>query len=103
MTVVEQKVNAQSAKNVEPVAAPVDLEMSRVEGYIQELQGLRNSDVAGRINGFYQRWQQTQANEARIALAKAIIEKVHQAGRERASADKAWYKDLREFLDKANQ
>ncbi|GAC1634416.1 MAG: hypothetical protein NVS4B7_21120 [Ktedonobacteraceae bacterium] len=100
LTVVGQTANAQLAKTVEPFATPVDSEMSRVQGYIQELQGLRNSDVAGRINGFYQRWQQTQSDEARIALAKAIIEKVHQAGREKASAEKAWYRELREFLDK---
>ena len=103
LTVIGQTSNGKSAQQqqAEIKAAPVDPEMSRVEGYIQELQGLRNSDVAGRINGFYQRWQQTQSNEARTMLAKAIIEKVRQAGREKASADKAWYRDLRDFLDKS--
>ncbi len=102
LTVVGQAEasNSTQQQQVETKATPVDPEMNRVQGYIQELQNLRNSDVAGRINGFYQRWQQTQSNEARIALARAIVEKVRQAGREKASADKAWYKELQEFLDK---
>ena len=103
LTVVGQTVNTQSVKAVESITTPADPEMSRVESYVRELEVLKNSDVAGRINGFYQRWQQTQSNEARNMLAKAIIEKVRRAGREKASADKAWYKDLREFLDKSNQ
>ena len=104
LTVVGQTLNEKAAQQQQAATnvTLVDPEMSRVEGYIQELQGLRNSDVAGRINGFYQRWQQTQSSEARTMLAKAIIEKVRQAGREKASADKAWYRELREFLDKIN-
>ena len=99
LTVLEQQTNKQSTKTIEPVATPVDPEMSRVEDYIRELHTLKDSDVAGGINRFYQRWQQAQSNEARTTLAQAIVGRVRQAGREKQSADKAWYKDLREFLD----
>jgi hypothetical protein len=34
-----------------------------------------------------------------MMVAQAIIEKVRKAGRERASAERPWYKELRAFLD----
>lgn len=76
---------------------PVDPEVRKAEGYKREIDALR--DVAGQIHGYYQRWQQLTSEEARMTLAQAIVEKVRKAGREKQTAEKAWYKELRAFLD----
>ncbi len=75
---------------------PIDPEVRKAEGYQREIDALR--DVAGQIHGYYQRWQQLTSEEARILLAQAIVEKVRKAGREKATAEKAWYKELQAFL-----
>jgi hypothetical protein len=76
---------------------PVDLEVRKAEGYIRELEAVK--DVAGQIHGYYQKWQQITSQEARKLLARAIVEKVRKAGREKKVAEKAWYKELLAFLD----
>lgn len=78
-------------------AEPIDPELKKAEGYKHEVDVLNN--VAGQIHGYYQKWQQLNSKEARLLLAQAIIEKVRQAGREKATAEKAWYKELRAFLE----
>jgi CRISPR-associated protein Cmr6 len=80
-----------------PPAKPIDPELKKAEGYKREVDVLNN--VAGQIHGYYQKWQQLNSKEARLLLAQAIIEKVRQAGREKAIAEKAWYKELRAFLE----
>ena len=85
-----------SASSVPP-APPVDPQIKQAEGYKKEIDALR--DVAGQINGYYQRWKQLTSPEAQLIVARAIVEKVRQAGREKGSAEKAWYKELLTFLD----
>jgi CRISPR-associated protein Cmr6 len=82
---------------VSPPANPVNPEVRKAEGYKHEIEVLR--DVAGQIQGYYQKWAQLTSQEARLLLAKAIIEKVRKAGREKVTAEKAWYKELLGFLD----
>ena len=77
-------------------AKPVDPEVRKAEGYQREIDALR--DVAGQIHSYYQKWQQIKSEEARRLLAQAIVEKVRKAGRERATADKPWYKELVAYL-----
>jgi len=79
-------------------AKPVEPEVRKAEGYKREIDALRV--VAGQIHGYYQKWQQLTSEEARMLLAQAIVEKVHKAGRERATADKLWYKELVAYLTK---
>jgi hypothetical protein len=76
-------------------------DMRKAEGYKREIEALRTADVANQIHGYYQNWQQIQSQEARLLLAKAIVEKVRNAGREKATAERAWYKELWKFLDEA--
>ncbi len=76
---------------------PIDPELKKAEGYKLELDALK--DVAGQIHGYYQKWQKIESEKGRLLLAQAIVEKVRQAGREKATAEKAWYKELRAFLD----
>jgi CRISPR-associated protein Cmr6 len=78
-------------------AKPVDPEVRKAEGFKREIDSLR--DVAGQIHGYYQKWQQLTSAEARRLLAQAIVEKVRKAGREKQTAEKAWYKELQAFLD----
>lgn len=80
-----------------PLAEPIDLEMKKAEGYKLEVDALK--DVAGQIHGYYQKWQKIESEKGRLLLGQAIIEKVRQAGREKATAEKAWYKELRTFLE----
>ena len=104
LTVVGQKAANEKAaqqQQVETKPAPVDPELNIVAGYIRELGFMSNKDIPGRIQGQYQRWQKLTSNEARVTFAKAIIEKARQGIKERDLANKGWYKELQEFLDKA--
>ena len=69
------------------------------EGSIKGLNAMAYRDVAGQIHGYYQKWQLLTLHEARRLLAQAIVDKIEQAGRTKQTAEKAWYKDLRAFLD----
>lgn len=84
-----------------PPAPLVDPEIKRAEGYKKEIDALR--DVAGQINGYYQRWKQLTSPEAQLIVATAIVDKVCQAGREKVSAERAWYKELLAFLNQEAQ
>ena len=78
-------------------AEPIDPELKKAEGYKHEIDVLTN--VAGQLPSYYDKWRKLTSQEARTLLARAIIEKVRQAGREKATRDKAWYKELRAFLE----
>ena len=82
---------------IDPPIRPADPQLKMAEGYRREVMAIRN--VAGEINAYYQKWKLLTLDEAHKILAEAIIEKIEQAGRTKASADKAWYKELRAFLD----
>jgi CRISPR type III-B/RAMP module RAMP protein Cmr6 len=88
--------SVQSDNSAPPPSPPVDPDMRRAEGYKRELDALKN--VAGEIYGYYQKWQQLTSQEACIIVAQAIVEKVRKAGRERVTAERPWYKDLKAFL-----
>ena len=77
----------------------VDPEVQRATALKQELEVMKDSDVAARINNYHQQWQRLKSPEARTILANAIIAKVRKAGRERVSADRPWYKELLAFLE----
>lgn len=73
-------------------------ENSQVEGFINRLMALRNQDVAGQMNVFYQEWKNSNLSTAsKKRMAQAIIEKVRAAGREKQSKEKAWYQELCAF------
>ncbi len=90
-------INTASASSV----APANPEMQQAESLKGAIEAMKDSDVANQINAYYQRWKQLTSQEARTLLAKAIIEKVHKAKREKVSADRPWYKELRAFLGEA--
>jgi CRISPR type III-B/RAMP module RAMP protein Cmr6 len=88
--------SVRSDNSAPPQSPPVDPDMRRADGYKRELDALKN--VAGEIYGYYQKWQQLTSQEARLLLARAIVETVRRAGREKTTAEKAWYQELQAFL-----
>ncbi len=83
---------------VDPPDRPINPEVKMAESYKDEIEKLREQDAAGQLPGYHRRWQQLTSQEARIIVAKAIVEKVRSAGREKKTAEKAWYQELQAFL-----
>jgi CRISPR-associated protein Cmr6 len=81
---------------IDPPIRPIDPEIKKAEGYKREVETIK--DIASQMPGYYQKWRQLTSEEARMLLATAIIDKVRKAGREKQTAEKAWYKELRAFL-----
>lgn len=77
---------------------PVDLRESQIEGYIRELKSLADDKVPSQINTHRQRWQSVKDHERAVDYAKAILEKVRNAGQEniwkRKADNTAWYQEL---------
>ncbi len=84
---------------LDPPVKPIDPEVRRAEGYKSAIEMMKESDVAGQLPAYHRHWQQLSSPEARTLLGKAIIEKVHKARREKQTAEKSWYKELKAFLD----
>lgn len=84
-----------------PAIVSVHPDLKRVDGLKREIEAMRDADVVSQIRGYYEKWRHISPQEARITLAKAIIEKVRKAGREKAIAEKTWYKELQTFLEEA--
>lgn len=72
-----------------------DAGREKAEQLIREIQALKGSEVAGRIHAFYERWRGLEIAPAdKRRVAEAIVAKVKEAGREKHSRDKDWYKEL---------
>jgi CRISPR-associated protein Cmr6 len=72
-----------------------------VASFEQQLAAMPNDKVAGEINAFVQRWRALEIDEPyRQQIAKAIITKIHAAGREKKSSGKKWYQELLASLSK---
>jgi CRISPR-associated protein Cmr6 len=84
-------------------APAVDPELQKAKGYRNEIEGMPNASVASQINSYYQNWENLTSREAKKLLARAIVDKVRQAGREKNSAGKAWYQNLLAFLEDAGK
>lgn len=80
--------------DIEPPVSPERLEM---EAQIILVKALTRPEVAGSIYAYYERWRDLDLSpEEKRGLALAIVEKVQEAGREKRTKDKAWYKELLE-------
>lgn len=84
-----------------PPPPPVDPDLPKAAGYVRAIEAMPIKDVASHINAYHQKWQQLRSYEARAVVARAIIEKVRQAGREKASSEKRWYIELVAFLNQS--
>lgn len=80
-----------------------DPDMQKAENAKRSLEALKESDVAGQIGSYYQQWQRLTSAEARTLLAQAIVSKVRQAKREKASVEKTWYQELLQCIREHTQ
>jgi len=76
-------------------SAPADPERAAVHAFLTQLSVLRHDRVAPEIPQFVERWRRLEAGAGlKRQVAEAILAKVREAGREKASAEKPWYKEL---------
>ena len=71
-------------------------EDTSVDRLIRELAALKSSGAAGQIQRFYQEWSRLEASDDRRRLARAIVGKVREIGKEKDWMDREWYKTLLE-------
>jgi CRISPR-associated protein Cmr6 len=76
-------------------APPLDPDQATADLLIAAIQALRHQEVAGRIHAFYEQWRNLEVNPAqKRRVAEAIVAKVKEAGREKQSREKDWFKEL---------
>lgn len=63
----------------------------------------RMKNVASEMPHYYQEWQRLTFNEARIALAHIIVDKVEQSGSKKNLAQKKWYVELLAYLKQISE
>jgi CRISPR-associated protein Cmr6 len=81
-------------------ARPVDPDRQKADELIRRIEAISINKVPGEIPQQAQDWKALQISEAeKRRVAKAIIDKVREAGRTKASADKSWYKELLASLE----
>ena len=75
--------------------APSDPEQQQVDNLLHQLGELPKHRVATELDRFVNAWRALAVSAPRKRIvAKAIISKVQQAGREKASSGKKWYLEL---------
>lgn len=83
----------------DPPPAPVDPARQRADELIGRIKAMPSGKVANEIGQRVSEWRALQVpDEWRRQIASAIVEKVREAGREKASASKGWYQELLDFL-----
>lgn len=84
---------------LEPGQPVADADREKADQIIGQIQALKSSEVAGRIQAFYEQWRKLGVSSVhKRRIAEAIVAKVKEAGREKKSLDKDWYKELLESL-----
>jgi CRISPR-associated protein Cmr6 len=79
---------------------PPDPHKLSVDRLVTRIDSLPDSQVANQISQFYNEWKSLQISDAlKREVAQAIIAKVKKVGREKASREKAWYKELLASID----
>lgn len=80
---------------LKPASIIADKDQERADQLVGQIKALKNPDVAGGIHAFYDQWKNIEMDaEQRRRIAEAIITKVKEAGREKKTKEKAWYKEL---------
>jgi CRISPR-associated protein Cmr6 len=79
-------------------AVPSDPEVAVADALITRINALSDQRVAGEINKFYLEAKGLTIDaRQRARIAAALVARVRGAGREKASTDKAWYKEVLEW------
>jgi CRISPR-associated protein Cmr6 len=82
-----------------PPPAPADPARQRAEELVARIKAMPNPKVANEIGQRVAEWRAFQVpDEWRRLVASAIVEKVREAGREKASMGKGWYQELLDSL-----
>jgi CRISPR-associated protein Cmr6 len=83
----------------DPPPSLPDPAWQRAEELLARVKAMPNGKVANEIGQRVDEWRALQApDEQRRQVASAILAKVREAGREKASAGKRWHQDLLDFL-----
>jgi len=83
----------------EKTTRDVDPDQVKADQIIVEIKNIKTAAVAGCINQFYQRWCDENISPAqKRRIAEVIVAKVKEAGREKQSLGKMWYKEIMSFL-----
>jgi CRISPR-associated protein Cmr6 len=81
------------------LALYTNTDQEKADRLINQIQALKTSEVAGGIQVFYEQWRKFDVGpEHKRRIAEAIVAKVKDAGREKQSLSKEWYKELLENL-----
>jgi CRISPR-associated protein Cmr6 len=76
-------------------AEPLSVDQQVVERFEQQLAAMSNHDVAGQIYAYVERWRTLDIGEPyKQQVARAILQKISDAGREKQSSKKKWYQEL---------
>ena len=76
-------------------AEPLDADQQAVERFEQQLAAMPNHKVAGEIYAYVEQWRALEIDEPyRQQVARAIIQKISDAGRKKQSSKKKWYQEL---------
>jgi CRISPR-associated protein Cmr6 len=94
----EMGIGAKTSSGYGRMTLEFDPEVKRAQGYVREISQLPNKYVSRQIQGYYPQWQKFKMREARITFAKAIIEKVRQAGIEADKSRQRWYQEIVTFV-----
>jgi CRISPR-associated protein Cmr6 len=82
-----------------PAPPPADPTLQKAEELIARIKAMPNAKVANEIGQRVAEWRSLQCpDEWRRRVASAIVGKVGEAGRGKASAGKGWYQELLDFL-----
>jgi CRISPR-associated protein Cmr6 len=74
---------------------PTDSGQAEVNAFLMELGALSQARVAPEIARFVERWRRLEVGVAlKRQVAEAILARVREAGREKVSAKKSWYREL---------
>jgi CRISPR-associated protein Cmr6 len=64
----------------------------------EEIDGISEAEVSRKMQSYFPKWRDMPSNEAKKIVARAIVEKVHNAKLERTMAGLGWYKILLQSL-----
>jgi CRISPR-associated protein Cmr6 len=75
--------------------APIDADRQKADELIRDIEKFPLSKVPNEISQLVDRWRNLKVSEAhKRRVAEAILKKNRDAGRDRATRDRPWYKEL---------
>lgn len=86
----------------EEEAQLADPEQQQIDALLARLADLPENRVAGELHPFVVEWRSLNVRtELKQRVAQSILDKVREAGREKKSAEKGWFKELNASLEQS--